>query len=102
MLLRRQRVPTIELDVGHALLYRAVLIPGIEIVVTDHLHVHEDATLGNIIPIAADLVPGIAGIKVLDRLNVGIVVPTILIVHITILFRILMSPYLMYQFLFPV
>ncbi|KAH3730219.1 hypothetical protein DPMN_056200 [Dreissena polymorpha] len=79
MLLCRQQIPTIWVDVGHALLYRAVFIPDVDMVVTDHLHAHGDATLGDITPIAADLVLGMAGINVVDKLHVGIVVQTILI-----------------------
>ncbi|KAH3702838.1 hypothetical protein DPMN_077864 [Dreissena polymorpha] len=94
----RRLVPTIWLDVGHALIHRAVLIPGVVMIITDHLDPHGDNTLGDVITVAAYLALGIAGIKVVDNVQVGIVVPTFMIVHITILIRIVMSPYLIYQF----
>ncbi|KAH3700414.1 hypothetical protein DPMN_075390 [Dreissena polymorpha] len=39
--------------------------------VTDHLDAHGDATLRDVIPIAYDLVLGIAGIKDVNKLHVG-------------------------------
>ncbi|KAH3775185.1 hypothetical protein DPMN_176584, partial [Dreissena polymorpha] len=61
--LGRQLVPTIAVDVVHALLYRTVLIQGVNKIVTDHLETLGDVILRDVIPIAAVLFLGIAGIK---------------------------------------
>ncbi|KAH3820819.1 hypothetical protein DPMN_122568 [Dreissena polymorpha] len=98
MHIRRRLVPILEVDVGHALIHRAVLIPVMVMIIIDHLDHHGNYTRGDVITVIAVLDLGITGIKVVDKLHGSIVVPTFMSGHITILFLIEMSPYPMQQF----
>ncbi|KAH3844537.1 hypothetical protein DPMN_086796 [Dreissena polymorpha] len=76
MHIRRRLVPIIEVDVdaGHALIHRAVLIHVIHMIIIDH---HGNDTRGDVIPVIAVLAlavvavldHGITGIKVVDKLH---------------------------------
>ncbi|KAH3832212.1 hypothetical protein DPMN_105492 [Dreissena polymorpha] len=102
----RRLVPIIEVDVGHALIHRAVLIPIIVMIMIDHLDHNGKDTRGDVIPVVAVLALGVVAvldlgitrIKVVDKFHGSIVVPTFMTGHITILFLIVMSPYPMHQF----
>ncbi|KAH3872285.1 hypothetical protein DPMN_035500, partial [Dreissena polymorpha] len=86
--LSRQLVLRIEVDVVHDLLYRVVLIHGVDMIDTDHLQTLGDVILGDVVPIEADLFLGIVRIKLVVMLHVDSVALTTLILHSTILSRI--------------
>ena len=77
MHIRRRLVPIIVVDVGHALIHRAVLIPVIVMFIIDHLDHYGNDTRGGVISVIAVLAPGvvavldlgITGIKVVDKLH---------------------------------
>ncbi|KAH3831813.1 hypothetical protein DPMN_105084 [Dreissena polymorpha] len=69
---------------------------------TDHLETLGDVILGDVVLIEADLFFGIVGIKLVIMLDVNSVALTTLILHSTILSRIVMLLYPMYQIQFPV
>jgi hypothetical protein len=58
MHIRCRLVPIIEVDVGHALIHRAVLIPVIVMIIIDHLDHHGNDTRGDAIPVVAVLAHG--------------------------------------------
>ncbi|KAH3832089.1 hypothetical protein DPMN_105366 [Dreissena polymorpha] len=69
---------------------------------TDHLETLGDVILGVVVPIEAELFLGIVGIKLVVMLHVSSVALTTLILHRTILSRIVMLLYPIYQIQFPV
>ncbi|KAH3747413.1 hypothetical protein DPMN_181839 [Dreissena polymorpha] len=69
---------------------------------TNHLKTLGDVILGDVVLIEADLFLGFVGIKLVVMLHVNSVALTTLILHSTILSRIVMLLYTMYQIQFPV
>ena len=67
-LLRQARITT-GVDIGHALIIRAVL--GVDPLVSDHAKARGDATPGDLIPSVAEQCLGIAGIRNIAAPHVG-------------------------------